>query len=85
MKREIIFKEIDEERARQDKQWGGPVHDSGHDVRDWVAYIVNFLGRAVNREAVWGFNLKAARLAFLKVAALCVAAIESTDFKLKGK
>ena len=77
-----IFTEIEAERERQDKQWGGKKHDDTHDIRTWVSYIVDFLGRTVNKEASWGYNLKVARTAFIKVAALCVAAIESIDRKL---
>ncbi len=79
-----IFNEIRTERGLQDLQWGGKNHDDQHDIRDWVCYIVNFLARAVNNEADWGFNLKKARSAFIKVAALCIAAIESIDRKIKG-
>ena len=83
MGRDLIFKEIDEERARQDGQWGGKGYDDKHDVRDWVAYVLNFLARTVAKEANWGFNLKRAREAFVKVAALAIAAIESIDRKIK--
>ena len=82
MKREAVFNQISKERDRQDEQWGGPLHDIEHDVQGWVACFVNFLARAVNKEAAWGLDLEVARLAFLKVAALCVAAIESIDLKL---
>ena len=83
MKKQNIFSEIKMERERQDKQWGGKVHDDIHSVRDWVSFIVNFLGRTVNKKAKWGCNLKLARVAFIKVAALSVAAIEAIDRKLK--
>ena len=45
--------------------------------------MISYLAKAVNRESNWGDNLKAARIAFIKVSALCVAAIESIDHKLK--
>jgi hypothetical protein len=78
-----IYAEIEMERHYQDRTWGGPEHDDIHNVRDWVAYIVNYLGKTVNRDASWGRNLEVARRYLIKVAALCVAAIESSDRKIK--
>jgi len=79
-----VYEEIEMERIRQDKIWGGPAHDDLHGIRDWVAYIVNYLGQAVNRDAEWGRDLDRVRECLIKVAALCVAAIESADRKTKN-
>ncbi len=76
-----IYEEVEMERCRQDKVWGGPAHDDRHGVRDWIAYIVNYLGQAVNRDAEWGRDLDRVRVCLIRVAALCVAAIESADRK----
>jgi hypothetical protein len=76
---------IEEERLYQDKKWGGPKHDDTHDVRDWVAYIINYLARTVNQDADWGRDIRVARRYFVKVAALCVAAVESIDRKVNDE
>jgi len=78
-----IYEEIEMERFYQDRTWGGPEHDDKHAVRDWVAYIVNYLGKTVDRDASWGRNLEVARRYLIKVAALCVAAIESINRKMQ--
>jgi hypothetical protein len=59
------------ERKRQDAQWGGPVHDDGHDNDEWAEFIAR---------QMWRFRRK--RENFVKVAALAVAAIESIDRKV---
>lgn len=82
-KRLDIYEEVELERHRQNKIWGGSEHDDRHDVRDWVAYIVNYLGKTVDRDAEWGRNLDTVREYFIRVTALCVAAIESIDRKAK--
>lgn len=82
-KRLDIYEEVELERCRQDKMWGGPEHDDDHDVRDWVVYIVNYLGKTVDRDAEWGRNLDVVRGYLIRVIALCVAAIESIDRKTK--
>jgi len=78
-KRQSIYEEIELERQFQDGKWGGPKWDDTKGVRDWVTYIVVYLGRAVNRDSEWGRNLSLSRIAIVKVAALCVAALESFD------
>ena len=65
------------ERERQDEKWGGPAHDDTHSIREWVSYIVAYLGKAVNRESGWGADSVLARKILIKVAALAVAAVES--------
>ncbi len=81
-KRVGIFAEIERERLRQDKKWGGPTHDDTKGVRDWVTCITVYLGKAVGRESEWGVDLSFSRIAIVKVAALCVAALESFDRKM---
>lgn len=77
-----VLGEIARERVYQDEVWGGPEHDDTHTVRDWVTFIVAYLGKAVNRDSEWARNLSISRIALVKVAALCVAALESFDRKI---
>lgn len=67
-----IWKEIEAERRAQDQKWGGPAHDDHHHSHDWMAYIVQHLGRAT----MWPFDIKIFRKQMIRVAALAVAAIE---------
>ncbi len=81
MKRESIFREINDERSYQEEkkcfstQW-----DDQQSPNDWVGYISAYAGRAttarINESGLANF-----RLMMLKVAALAVAAIEATDRK----
>ncbi len=82
-KRSSIYAEIERERIHQDEEWGGPEHDDAHSVRDWVTFIVAYLGKAINCDGEWDLNLSFSRIAIVKVAALCVAALESFDRKIK--
>jgi len=77
MGREKIFKEIDEERTKQDAKWGGAIHDDKHLSWDWIAYITKHLGRAV----MWPFAPATYRYQMIRVAALAVAAAEWMDRK----
>jgi len=79
MSRKSIYNQIDVERDYQDREWGGPEHDDTKSPRDWVSYIVAYLGKAMGRGTSWATNLTAVRHRFIQVAALCVAAIESMD------
>lgn len=70
-----IFAEIDREREYQDGKWGDEF-DQLNTPNDWVAYITAYVGKAVTLP--WdGVSF---RKAILKVAALCVAALERTDY-----
>ncbi len=80
--RMALYMEIEGERLKQDEKWGGPTHDDTKGVRDWVTYIVVYLGRAVDRNSRREGNLSISRIALVKVAALCVAALESFDRKI---
>lgn len=65
-----ILDEIKKERDNQDHQWGGPSHDDTHSRRDWASFIAKQMFDDYN-----GPN----RQAFVKAAALCVAALQSID------
>jgi hypothetical protein len=70
-----IYEEIQLERQKQDKEWGGPMHDDNHNPHDWITYIVKHLGKSIT----WPFNMDTFRYQMIRVAALAVAAIEWTD------
>lgn len=76
-----IFNEIKEERAYQDRKWGGAEHDDQHDAYFWVALVVRYLGKAAT---LVGFDLSGFSRQMTKAAACCVAAIQWSDrMKLK--
>lgn len=72
MKKKQIFDEINEERKRQDEQWGGPSHDRAHSMYDWTTYIEKQLTRVKVPQSEF-------RERMIKIAALAVAAIEASD------
>ena len=80
--RETILKEILLERERQiNLAHGGDTEafDRTNTQNDWVAYICTYAGRAaakVFRNIKEGHSF---RVCILKVAALCLAAIEAYD------
>lgn len=69
---ERAFADVLLERHRQDEQWGGPAHDDTHDEDEWAGYI-EYQVRKINRSE------GPEREAFVKIAALAVAAIQSID------
>jgi hypothetical protein len=74
-----IFREIEQERRRQDKKHGGPDHDDQNTAHDWIAFVTYFLGLSIRGEERWSFNNATYRQAMVKIAALAVAAIEWCD------
>ena len=77
-----LYEEIERERQRQDEKWGGPEHDDKHGIRDWLSFIVVYLGQGVNRDSDWGRKLSISRYALIQVAALTVAAVEAFDRRI---
>lgn len=75
--------DIANERAYQDKKWGGPRHDDTHDCLDWGSYIQKHLNRLVDC-GVYGKGHAAQRKQYIRIAALCFAAIESMERNNKG-
>lgn len=73
--RKIIFEAIDHEREYQDGKWGEEF-DSKNTPNDWVAYLVAYLGKAVTLP----WKEETFRLMLVKVAALCVAALERSNY-----
>lgn len=77
-----ILEEIDAERLAQDRQWGGPSHDDGHNCNDWIAIMVRHLGLAASDEgAECGERF---RRQLIRMAALAIAATESFDRKVSA-
>lgn len=70
---DTIFKQIREERKRQDEKWGGPKHDDNHSRFEWVST----LKRHINKSHPQGKELYRKQL--IRVAALAVAAVEGFD------
>lgn len=76
------YDSITQERRAQDAQWGGPAADDQRDIVNWTGYIeyqlihIDWLAQAasVSRSDQY-------RERFVKIAALCVAAIDSLDRK----
>lgn len=84
--RQVIASQIDAERERQDRQWGGADHDNEHSRRVWSSLIGEHVDRAVklarSRSASSGDSY---RHRLVVIAALCVAAVEAHDRKERLK
>ena len=72
--RDIIFGRISDERERQDVEWGGLEHDDQHIATDWCQYIDKQRRLARDADTPQEFMAR-----MIKIAALAVAAIESTQ------
>lgn len=70
---------IARERLLQDAKHGGPEHDDTHDPRDWMAFLVVELAHAGDAFDK-GFPSQF-QASMFQVAALAIAAIESTERK----
>lgn len=69
-----VFAEISRERAAQDEQWGGYIHDDSHERDAWFNWIQKQNSYAFkNSDNPYEFEHR-----MVKVAALAVAAIESS-------
>ncbi|WP_019653985.1 hypothetical protein [Variovorax atrisoli] len=70
-RRLIAFRDVSAERNRQDEQWGGAANDDTHSVVDWQNCILKQTRQLASRAEH--------RARLVKIAALAIAAIESTD------
>jgi hypothetical protein len=77
MNHAAVFKEIEIEREKQDRIWGGQDHDRIHTSHDWISYLTKHVGRAVH----WPWTPERFRQQMIVVAALAVAAIDWCDTK----
>ncbi len=82
-----VYRDVDDERERQDAKWGGPDHDDEHDVEDWVGYINDRTfeafdhWNALDSEEETDTDRADCRRKLIQVAALAIAAVESFDRK----
>lgn len=76
MMNEQLIKEIVLERVSQDQQWGGADHDDFHNQHNWCEYISYQLDYVADNLTPEAFEQR-----MIKVAALAVAAIESSRRK----
>lgn len=77
-----IFSEVETERQCQDSLHGGPPKDDLRSEQEWISIAVRHLGLASGDEGV--IDPERFRKQMIRVAALCVAAVESVDRK-QGK
>ena len=75
-----VLSEVEERRKEQDAKHGGPKHDDLHIPMDWVLYVEKFLKRA-DECAVWPVDQDGFENNLLDIAALAVAAIQSSRRK----
>ena len=72
-----VLSDVEEERDRQNQRWGGNAHDDLHGPRDWAAFIIEHLGKAL--DAAEGGEADRYRRRMVEVAALAAAAVEVVD------
>lgn len=72
-----VLEAVAAERRRQDKIWGGPDHDDRHTSHHWAA----FRGKFENKQRRLDDEPALQRAELVKLAALCVAQIESIERK----
>ncbi len=82
-----LIREISNERDRQVEKWGGAKHDDNHLPADWITIITAHLGKAST--AAMGDGDRQTRLTLyhkqlIRVAALCIAALESNYRQIKA-
>ncbi len=77
MSLESILMRVREERLLQDAKWGGPAHDDQHTPNDWAAIIIRHLGLGFSDGAE--DSGERYRKQLIRVAATCLAAVESYD------
>ncbi len=72
-----IAQDIENERERQDAQWGGEAHDDDHSQLEWLGFLTKQVMQAEQERT----SVVSYRERLVKIAALAVAAIESHDRK----
>lgn len=70
---------VDIERDAQDKEWGGHGHDDRHHPGEWIEFIHHQTRRIMEHDWYGPVNEAAIRQRWVKIAALAVAALESSD------
>ena len=81
MTKDEITQLILAEREYQDQKWGGFDADRKWSIDNWVAFMLPYVGRAVKGDPSvnWQVPPEQIRIALVKVAALCYAALEHLD------
>lgn len=82
-----VYDEVKAEREAQDREWGGPAHDDGHDDADWLEFIA-----IKERAAEWvrgrrpydATERRELRYRLIQIAALAVAGVESIDRRMSA-
>lgn len=82
-----LYDDIRSERARQDRQWGGPRKDDRNTYEEWCSWVIKQLGRAQRAGEDYSVSgpdydsilLLEMRYSLVKAAALIVAQIEALD------
>ncbi len=77
---QAVLDEIEAERTRQDRKWGGRHHDDSHQRSDFIRFVRDHTDAA--RAAVNRGDIDAWRTEMIQVAALCVASVESSDRRM---
>jgi hypothetical protein len=76
-----LLSQILTERRQQDAQWGGTAHDDSNTVADWARFIgrqMNALLDTTRKDVPISMTELGTRNSrFIKIAALCMAALES--------
>lgn len=77
MSQESILDEVRQERALQDRLFGGADHDDRHMPNEWIAILTRHLGLAAGDAA--DIDPARFRRQMVRIAALGVAAVEAMD------
>jgi hypothetical protein len=72
-----VLDEVQAERQRQDEKWGGPEHDSEHEMDEWLNLLNARRGLALH--ARYHGDSADYRRRLIQIAALAVAAVEAFD------
>lgn len=94
-----IYDEIQEERRRQDEQWGGFDHDQSHSLEEWLSYMEKQIARlkaiggvrvltdeeAANWETIGPARDKECLDRLVKIAALATAAYQAYTHPNRGE
>lgn len=74
---DLVYSEVRAERQRQDAQWGGQRHDSGHGLLGWLGLLAKHQGKLA--AAIFDEDWGAYRRRLVIVASLAIAAAETYD------
>lgn len=76
-----ILDQVEEERRRQDKKWGGPDHDDQHTFDEMMKFLGDKVDFAVAEFDNGSYSQSRKRM--IQVSALAVAMVEYIDRKHK--